>query len=58
MAIGVTTRCTPRKSQPKSYPPLGSDKQASLEGYWNGPSNTASPIAAWVKGAGEKDCQG
>jgi len=32
MAIGVTTRCTPRKSQPKSYPPLGSENQASLEG--------------------------
>jgi hypothetical protein len=32
-AIGVTTtRCTPLKSQPKSYPPLRSEKEASLEG--------------------------
>src|SRR6188472_21484 len=41
-AIGVTTPCTPRKSQPESYPPLGSEKQASLEGLLNGPSNMAS----------------
>jgi hypothetical protein len=32
-AIRVTTRCTPRKSQPKSYPPLWNDRQASLEDH-------------------------
>jgi len=53
MAIGVTTRCTPRKSQPKSYPPLGSENQASLEG-----SLILLAIATKEKGASRvHDCQ-
>ena len=50
-AIGVTTRCTPRKSQPTSYPPLGSEKQPSLEGLLNGTSDMASRHRHWEKGA-------
>jgi len=53
MAIGVTTRCTPRKSQPKSYPPLGSENQASLEG-----SLILLAIATKEKGASRvNDCK-
>jgi len=40
IAIGVTTRCTPRKSQPKSYPP---DLQT-----WR------LAIATWEKGASRR----
>ena len=32
MAIAMTTRCTPRKSQPRAYPPLGNENRASLVG--------------------------
>ena len=28
----MTTRCTPRKSQPRAYPPLGNENRASLVG--------------------------
>ena len=28
----MTTRCTPRKSQPSAYPPLSSENRASLVG--------------------------